>query len=305
MLSGCASAPIQEMSDARQSLQAAQAAGAGTHAPAVMQQAQKDLAAAEHSLARHAYDSAKSEATTAKQAAVTARSVAEAMRRAETSIAEADALGLVDEPTAELMGRAKDKAATVGEAQQATRMANDISARLRERINQHYIDKARPLVEEATMMRHAMDADQTARLTEVEKAYQLNQGKTAYESVTSLIEDFNKVKESTHPTPPQQLAALPPDIIHYTVVAGDTLWGIAAKPDIYNNASYWPLIYAANHNMIEDADLIFAGQVLAIDRHPSDRAVRDAVAHARARERWSIGVVESIDKAYLNRHHAQ
>ena len=32
LLSGCASAPIQEMSDARQSLQAAQAAGAGTHA---------------------------------------------------------------------------------------------------------------------------------------------------------------------------------------------------------------------------------------------------------------------------------
>jgi len=300
LLSGCASAPIQEMSDARQSLQAAQAAGAGTHAPAVMQQAQKDLAAAEKSLAQHAYSSARTEATTAKEAAVMARSVADAMRRAESTVTEADALGLVDEPTAELMGRAKDKAATVGEAEQATRMADDITTRLRQRVNQYYMDKAKPLIEEATMMRQAMDADQTATFADVEKAYQLNQGKTAYEGVSSLIEDVHKIKISN--TPPPQSAAPAPNITHYTVVRGDTLWGIAAKPDIYDNASYWPLIYADNRDKINDADLIHLGQVLTIDRSPSEQAVRDAVAHSRAREHWSMGVVEDIDKTYLKQH---
>lgn len=306
LLSGCASAPIQEMSDARQSLQAAHAAGAETHAPAVMQQAQQSLSAAEESLAHHAYGSAKNEATTAKQAAVTARSVAESMRRAEATVAEADALGLVDEPTAELMGQAKDKAATVGEAEQGAHMADDITKRLRQRVNQYYIDKARPLIEEATLLRHAMDADQTVRLTDAEKAYQLNHGKTAYEEVSSLIADVNKVKESnTTPKPPPQPMAMPANSMHYTVAAGDTLWSIAARPEIYGNASYWPLIYAANRDKINDADLIHKGQVLIIDPNPSEQAVRDAVAHARAREHWSIGVVEDIDKAYLKQYDKQ
>lgn len=306
LLSGCASAPIQEMSDARQSLQAAQAAGAGTHAPAVLHQAQSDLAAAEKSLARHAYGSAKSEATTAKQAAVTARGVAESMRRAAAVVADADALGLVDEPTAELMGRAKDKAATVGEAEQGASMADDIADRLRERINQYYMDKARPLIAEAAVMRHAMDEDQIARLEDVEKAYQLNHGKVAYEGVSALIEDVNEVKVSnTEPAPaPPQATAMPMKSMHYTVEAGDTLWGIAARPDIYGNASYWPLIYAANREKIRDADLIHRGQELTIDLHPSEQAVQDAVAHARAREQWSIGVVEPADEAYLEHHNA-
>ncbi len=302
LMSGCASAPIQEMSDARQSLQAAQAAGAVTHAPAIMEQAQNELAAAEKSLASHAYGSARTEATTAKESAVTARSVAEAMRRAETTVAEADTLRLVDEPTAELMGKAKDKAATLGESEQAERMADDITDRLHQRINQYYMDKAKPLIEEAGLMRHAMDTDQTARLSDVEKAYQLNQGKTAYEGVSSLIEDVNKIKETNTPTPPKKSAAITPNVSLYTVATGDTLWDIAARPDIYGNASYWPLIYAANRTEIEDADLIPAGQILTIDRAPTAQAILDAVAHARAREHWSLGVTEAIDKAYLKQH---
>jgi nucleoid-associated protein YgaU len=48
----------------------------------------------------------------------------------------------------------------------------------------------------------------------------------------------------------------------YTVVAGDTLSGIAQK--YYGDASRWPIIYEANRYQIQDPDRIFAGQVLRI-----------------------------------------
>lgn len=47
-----------------------------------------------------------------------------------------------------------------------------------------------------------------------------------------------------------------------TVVAGDTLSGIAA--DEWGDASQWWSIHEANHHLIPDPDLIFPGMVLRI-----------------------------------------
>jgi nucleoid-associated protein YgaU len=85
----------------------------------------------------------------------------------------------------------------------------------------------------------------------------------------------------------------------YSVVSGDTLWGISSKSAIYGNPYQWPLIYKANRNQIKDADLIFPGQNLAIKRGASAAEVDAAVNHARTRGAWSIGVVEASDEAYL------
>ena len=85
----------------------------------------------------------------------------------------------------------------------------------------------------------------------------------------------------------------------YTVASGDTLWGISAKSEIYGNAYQWPLIYKANRSQIQDADLIFPGQNLMIQRDASAAAIDAAVNHARTRGAWSIGVVEASDEAYL------
>ena len=38
-----------------------------------------------------------------------------------------------------------------------------------------------------------------------------------------------------------------PDEISYEVVKGDHLWGIASKPEIYDDPYMWPRIYRANH----------------------------------------------------------
>jgi len=85
----------------------------------------------------------------------------------------------------------------------------------------------------------------------------------------------------------------------YSVVKGDNLWNISAKPNIYNNPFEWPLIYKANSAKIKDADLIYPGQVLAINSNPSSADVDAAVRHAKTRGAWSIGKVEASDKAYL------
>jgi len=85
----------------------------------------------------------------------------------------------------------------------------------------------------------------------------------------------------------------------YSVVKGDNLWNISAKPDIYNNPFEWPLIYKANSSKIKDADLIYPGQVFAINTSPSSSDVDAAIRHAKTRGAWSLGKVEDSDKAYL------
>ncbi|HHC71903.1 MAG TPA: LysM peptidoglycan-binding domain-containing protein [Thiotrichales bacterium] len=87
----------------------------------------------------------------------------------------------------------------------------------------------------------------------------------------------------------------------YTVERGDSLWGIAGKGDIYGDPYQWPLIYKANADKIEDADLIFPGQQFDIDTAPGADEVAAAVRHAKTRGAWSLGVVEESDRAYLGR----
>lgn len=85
----------------------------------------------------------------------------------------------------------------------------------------------------------------------------------------------------------------------YQVERGDSLWGISGKAEIYANPYQWPLIYKNNSDKINDADLIHPGQVFDIDNNPSSSDVSAAVHHAKTRGSWSIGVVESSDRAYL------
>ena len=80
---------------------------------------------------------------------------------------------------------------------------------------------------------------------------------------------------------------------------GDSLWGISGKAEIYGNPYQWPLIYKANTDKIKDADLIYPGQDLAIEKNPSAGDVDAAINHAKTRGAWSLGPVEASDKAYL------
>lgn len=73
LLTACSSAPVQEMSDARQALAGAAALGAERYATGAFLEAQTLLRQAETSLAGGAYASAKRQAIDARSAAVLAR----------------------------------------------------------------------------------------------------------------------------------------------------------------------------------------------------------------------------------------
>ncbi len=85
----------------------------------------------------------------------------------------------------------------------------------------------------------------------------------------------------------------------HVVSQGESLWAIAGMSSIYNDPFRWPLIYARNKD-IEDADLIFPGQELAIRRDLAQDEVDAAVVHAKNRGAWSIGAVEESDLSYRN-----
>jgi hypothetical protein len=71
-LFACASAPVQEMSNARQAIAAADEAGAQTVAAPLMAEARALLTSAEDKLERHNYVGARMDATNARLKAVEA-----------------------------------------------------------------------------------------------------------------------------------------------------------------------------------------------------------------------------------------
>ncbi len=95
------------------------------------------------------------------------------------------------------------------------------------------------------------------------------------------------------------LAAAQVAVDRYRVRPGESLWVIAARPEVYGDARRWPLLFKANRERIRDADLIHPGLELEVDRDASPEEVAAALLFERLREGWRLGVVEPIDRAYL------
>jgi len=74
----------------------------------------------------------------------------------------------------------------------------------------------------------------------------------------------------------------------YVVKKGDTLPGIAARHDIYNDSFMWPLIYKANRDQIKDPKVLYAGQDLKIPRDMSVEEIVEARREAGAPEPGKI-----------------
>lgn len=80
----------------------------------------------------------------------------------------------------------------------------------------------------------------------------------------------------------------------YAVAAGESLWIIAAKPEVYANPLLWPLIWQDNLAVIPDPDRLRKGQVLRLRQHPSIEEVAGAVQQARGRLAVKAGVTPLI-----------
>ncbi len=127
--------------------------------------------------------------------------------------------------------------------------------------------------------------------------------KQAEDAVAQKYSELERLKSllgGDEPTSTHTSSRNAPAAGDYQVVRGDNLWDISAKSDIYANPYQWPLIYKANKDQIKDADLIYPGQNLAINRNASANDIDAAVNYAKTRGSWSIGSVESSDTAYLS-----
>ncbi|MBI2495912.1 MAG: LysM peptidoglycan-binding domain-containing protein [Candidatus Omnitrophica bacterium] len=52
----------------------------------------------------------------------------------------------------------------------------------------------------------------------------------------------------------------------YAVQKGDSLWSIAAKPEVYGSATRWRSIFGANRDVLKNPDGIRPGMTLKIPR---------------------------------------
>jgi hypothetical protein len=128
VLAACASAPTQEMSDARQAVYSARDADASDFAPRSMDSAEQLLARAQQSLKQGRYGVARDDALEARQAAMKARQVAVAIIEARVAVADAKAKGsawssaesLIDE--AQAAGRQGDESRAWELAREAKRL---------------------------------------------------------------------------------------------------------------------------------------------------------------------------------------
>ena len=57
----------------------------------------------------------------------------------------------------------------------------------------------------------------------------------------------------------------------YIVKRGETLPQIAARPEVYNDASLWQLIYRANRDQVRDPYQLWPGQILKIPKNSTSR----------------------------------
>jgi nucleoid-associated protein YgaU len=61
----------------------------------------------------------------------------------------------------------------------------------------------------------------------------------------------------------------------YTVQRGDSLWSIAARPEIYGNATQWRALFEANRDQLASPNALKAGMVLRIPRGESVAELTD------------------------------
>ena len=82
------------------------------------------------------------------------------------------------------------------------------------------------------------------------------------------VKGVEKVNDDGLQVKPQ--AAAPkaePEYSFYTIVKGDSLSKIAKK--YYGNANEWNKLFEANREVIQDADLIYPGQVIRVPKKAS------------------------------------
>ncbi|MDX1251737.1 MAG: LysM peptidoglycan-binding domain-containing protein [Gammaproteobacteria bacterium] len=273
---GCASVPpTQEMSDARQALDAAREADASRYAPRAMKGANQLLSQAEQKLEAGAFKQAQESALAAKQEASRARAMAAALGAAKTALREAAADGALSAEAQTLLQQA-EVAASADDEKSTVRLAGEAKQRAEQDANNAWLAKAKASLDEANTF-PVITPDQRAILELAEAAHRKGEGKKAHLLSDKLVGELRMARQAAQPAPsepasPPVVEAVeaveesPALLSSYTVERGDSLWKIAARQEVYGDARKWRLIYKANKKSIKRASLIRPGQVLVLKR---------------------------------------
>jgi nucleoid-associated protein YgaU len=84
------------------------------------------------------------------------------------------------------------------------------------------------------------------------------------DSLFALVDSRETAGASSEPVAHVGRDAAPADAV--TVRAGESLWRISGRADIFGDPRRWPRLFEANRDRIRDADLIHPGQELRVPR---------------------------------------
>ncbi|MBE0478495.1 LysM peptidoglycan-binding domain-containing protein, partial [Candidatus Aerophobetes bacterium] len=83
--------------------------------------------------------------------------------------------------------------------------------------------------------------------------------------IEDILADVKIREEKIKPEKVELKVTVPYKMI-YTVQKGDSLWSIAARPDVYNNPDKWRKIFEANRETLITPETLYPGQKLIIPK---------------------------------------
>jgi nucleoid-associated protein YgaU len=186
----------------------------------------------------------------------------QALAAAESRVAEARRL-IPGYPGSDAALEQARRAAALANNPRAQSLAREAQTRAELALDGYYVSASARELQELYSVTGLSDA-QLGRLREAEVALVRGEGARAH----GLLQALNReLKEDRS----------------HRVRSGESLWTIAARPEVYANGFLWPLIWDANRDRIRDPDVLYAGQVLRIRPNPTVDEVVRAVETARSR----------------------
>lgn len=175
-----------------------------------------------------------------------------------------------------------DTETLLGAADSAARGADAAGARL---LSSQVLRRAEDALDVAYLLRADLELqklqtytglsdEQLERMRVAEVALASRQGRRAWELLNGLNRELAEATK------------------RYVVAAGDSLWIISGRPEVYGNPYLWPLIWDANIDAIKDPNQLRAGQRLKIRSNPTIDEVVRAVDTARSYRSATVRIGE-------------
>jgi len=185
-LTHCANLPTQEMSDARQAINAIYKAKIENYVPDSLQQAELHLAQAETYLQQNQFHQAREAALLTKEKAVQIYNAGMAIEQAKMIWQQVEAISYIAD--VDLLKNAEE-AAQKGQLEKTENLAKAAYEQGENALNQAYLQKAQLLIEEFEAQTRPLYPGEIAILKKAKQAHQEKKGQKAHKLVDSLMKD--------------------------------------------------------------------------------------------------------------------